>query len=210
MRILKKVRFVIVLISFSVCLGLMSSTYSRYVADTTSNIEVLFAKWQILVNNTDITSNSNSNITFVPVIEENDYVESNTVAPSSKGYFDIVIDPSNAGVSFKYTIDLAIANENMPDLMITKYSIIPSNYVEGDPLEVISLSDNTITNTLNFDKNTSSFKFEPFTVRVYFEWYEGENELMNDDKDTEVGLSAVTDDTKFQMTANIAFEQVFE
>jgi hypothetical protein len=210
MRILKKARFVLVLISFSVCLGLMSSTYSRYVAGTTSNIEVLFAKWQILVNNTDITSNTSSSITFVPVIEENNYVEANTVAPSSKGYFDIAVDPSNVGVSFKYTINLAVANENMPDLMITKYSIIPSTYVEGDPLEVTNLTDNTITNTLNFDKNITSFKFTPFTIRVYFEWYEGTGETMTDTEDTAVGLSAVTDNTKFQMTANINFEQIFE
>lgn len=210
MRILKKVRFILVLISFSVCLGLMSSTYSRYVADATSNIEVLFAKWQILVNETDITSNSNSTISFVPVIEENNYVESNTVAPSSKGYFDIVVDPSNVGVSFKYTINLAIANENMPDLMITKYAILPSTYIEGDPLTVINLTDNTITNTLNFDKNTPSFKFQPFTIRVYFEWYEGTGEAMTDAEDTAVGVSAATDNTKFQMTANIKFEQIFE
>ncbi len=209
MRILKKVRFIFVLISFSVCLGLMSSTYSRYVADTTSNIEVLFAKWQILVNNTDITSNSSSTITFVPVIEENANVESDTVAPSSNGYFDIVVDPSNVGVSFKYTINLAVTNENMPDLMITKYSILPSTYIEGDPLEVTSLTDNLITNTLNFDKNITSFKFEPFTIRVYFEWYEGTGESMTDAEDTAVGLSAATDNTKFQMTANITFEQIF-
>ena len=210
MRILKKVRFILVLISFSVCLGLMSSTYSRYVADATSNIEVLFAKWQILVNQTDITSNTSSTISFVPIIEENNYVESNTVAPSSKGYFDIVVDPSNVGVSFKYTINLAVANENMPDLMITKYSILPSNYVEGDPLEVTNLTNNTITNTLNFDKNTTSFKFKPFTIRVYFEWYEGTDEKMNDSQDTAVGKAAATENTKFQMTANINFEQVFE
>jgi len=188
----------------------MSSTYSRYVADATSNIEVLFAKWQILVNQTDITSNTSSTISFVPIIEENNYVESNTVAPSSKGYFDIVVDPSNVGVSFKYTINLAVANENMPDLMITKYSILPSNYVEGDPLEVTNLTNNTITNTLNFDKNTTSFKFKPFTIRVYFEWYEGTDEKMNDSQDTAVGKAAATENTKFQMTANINFEQVFE
>lgn len=207
---LKKVRYILVFISLSICLCLMSNTYSRYVADTTSNIEVLFAKWQILVNSTDITSNSNSSINFTPVIEDNEYVESNVIAPSSKGYFDIDIDPSNADVSFKYTINLAIANENMPDLMITKYSIVPSTYIEGDPLDVISLSNSLITNTLYFDKMTTSFQFEPFTIRVYFEWYEGENELMTDVEDTTVGNSAVTENTIFNMTANIAFEQVFE
>jgi hypothetical protein len=187
----------------------MSSTYSRYVADTTGNIDALFAKWQILVSNTDITSNSNSTIAFMPTIEENANVKSNVIAPSSKGYFDIDIDPTNVDVSFKYSINLGIQNENVPDLMITKYAIIPASYIEGDTLEVINLTDNLISNTLSFNKEIESYKFEPFTVRVYFEWYEGVNELMNDEADTAVGNSAASAGTTFTMNANITFEQVF-
>lgn len=209
MSIAKKVRFIIVLMSFSVCLCFMSTTYSRYVADATSNLEVLFAKWQILVNDKDVTTSTESNITFVPVMEENDYTDSNTIAPASKGYFDITIDPSNVDVSFKYTINLAIANKDMPDLMVTKYAILPSNYVEGDTLETTNITDNTITNTLNFDNNTPSFKFSTFTIRVYFEWYEGNGESMDDAADTAAGNKAATDNTKFQMNAGIKFEQVF-
>ena len=155
--IAKKLRIILVLVSFSVCLGLMSSTYSRYVADTTGNIEVLFAKWQILVNTTDITSNTSSTINFVPVIEENLYVKNNTVAPSSKGYFDIAIDPSNVDVTFDYTIDLAIVNENMPDLVITKYAKLPNTYIEGDSITLLDLTENSITETLTFDKVTEGY-----------------------------------------------------
>lgn len=207
---LKKVRFILVLVSLSVCLCLMSSTYSRYVADTTGNIDVLFSKWQILVSDTDVTSSSSSSITFVPTIEENDNVRSNVIAPSSKGYFDINIDPANVDVSFKYTINLGIQNENMPDLMITKYAILPDSYQEGDPLDVINLEGSSITNTLKFDKDVDGFNFKPFTVRVFFEWYEGENEKMDDAADTAVGNAAATDNTTFKMNADIKFEQIFE
>jgi hypothetical protein len=206
---LKKARFILVLVSLSICLCLMSSTYSRYVADTTGNIDVLFAKWQILVSDTDVTSNSSSTITFAPTIEQNANVASNVIAPSSKGYFDIDIDPTNVDVSFSYSINLGIDNENMPDLMITKYSIIPVSYIEGDPLEVINLTDNVITNTLSYNNTIESFKFEPFTIRVYFEWYEGDSETMDDATDTMVGQSAATQNTTFKMNANISFEQIF-
>lgn len=206
---LKKVRFILAFMSLSICLCLMSSTYSRYVADATGNIDVLFAKWQILVNSSDITSNSNSAITFAPIIEENEHVAANVIAPSSKGYFDIEIDPTNVEVSFKYSINLQIGNENIPDLMITKYAVIDDSYVEGDPLEVNNLIDNNITNTLTFDKNVESFAFKPFTIRLYFEWYEGEGELMNDEIDTEIGKLAATENTTFKINANLLFEQVF-
>ncbi len=207
---LKKARFILVLISLSVCLCLMSTTYSRYVADVANNIDVLFAKWQILVNNTDITSGSGSEITFTPIIEENENVKSNVVAPSSKGYFDINIDPTNVDVSFSYSITLGIENENVPDLMITKYAIIPANYIEGDPIELINLDGNPITNNMIVDKNNPEFQFASFAIRVYFEWYEGKDELMNDDDDSAIGNLAATAGETFTMSANIKFEQIFE
>ena len=88
---LKKAKVLTALVSLSICLCLMSSTYSRYVADTTGNIEALFAKWQILVSNTDITNNTSSTITFEPVIEENDYIASNVVAPSSRAILILML-----------------------------------------------------------------------------------------------------------------------
>lgn len=156
---IKKVRFILAFVALSICLCLMSSTYSRYVAGTTNNIDMLFAKWQILVNNNDITNGSTNEISFVPTIEPNENVASNLVAPSSKGYFDIAIDPTNADVSFKYTINLLLENENLPDLMITKYSILPTGYVEGDPLESNFIEGGVITSDMFFDNNTENLTF---------------------------------------------------
>ena len=44
-----------------------------------------------------------------------------------------------------------------------------------------------------------------YAIRSYY----GTGESMTDAEDTAVGLSAATDNTKFQMTANITFEQIF-
>lgn len=207
---IKKIRYIFALISLSVCLCLMSSTYSRYVASATGNVEALFAKWQILVSDTDITNASGSTITFVPVIEENEHVAENVIAPSSKGYYDIDIDPTNVQVSFSYSIDLGIENENTPDIKLTGYSIVPEDYVDSEPLDIIPIEENHLTDTLNFDKETQGFQFSPFTIRIYFEWYEGEDELMNDEDDTELGLLAATEDRAVAMSANISFAQIFE
>ena len=211
---LKRFKFILLFASLSISLCLMSNTYSRYVADTTGNVDVLFAKWQILVSDTDITNNSNSTISFVPIIEPNENVKANTMAPSSKGYYDINIDPTNVEVSFKYDITLAITNENMPDLMITKYSILPENYVEGQELTSVDIENNLITDTLYFDNTTPEFKFKPITIRVYFEWFEGTSgemtEQMNDEADTTVGLTAAIEGATFTVNAAIHFEQVIE
>lgn len=211
----KRISFMLLLMSCSLCLCFMSSTYSRYVAGTTGNIDILFAKWQILVNNEDIANQNNSNITITPTIEPNDNIKADTIAPSSKGYFDIDIDPTNVDVSFKYTVELEIDNEDIPDLIISKYTILPSDYEEGDTLEYTTLQESTITDNLLFDNETDNFSFEPFTLRIYFEWYEDENELMNDEADTAIGLAATEaveneEELTFTINANIAFEQIIE
>ncbi len=205
---LKKIKIILVFASFALAISMMSNTYSRYVADSTSNVDALLANWQILVNNTDITTNSSSNVTFTPTINNNENVKAGYVAPSSTGYFDININPTNVDVSFKYSINLNIDNENMPDLMITKYAFVPKTYIEGDALSYTNLNNNLIENTLYFDNTTNDFSFQEFTIRVFFEWYEGQNEQMNDEADSVVGTSAATEDTNFSINASIAFEQI--
>jgi len=199
-----KLKILLFLISFSLTLGLMSNTYSRYIADTTGEMKILFAKWQILVNNTDITDGSTSSINIVPIMEENENISNSTVAPSSKGYFDLSIDPSNADVSFNYTIDLEVLNKDIPDLMITKYAILDENYQEGDNVNLKTLTEENITGSLTYGDKDS---FKPFTVRVYFEWYEAKDNKMSDEEDTEVGKKAAKEDTDLKIKTTIHFAQ---
>ena len=201
---LKKFKVLILIASLAITLSLMSNTYSRYVASSNGNVEIEFAKWQLLVNNTDITTNTTSNISFKPTIEENINVAKDKVAPSSIGYFDVEIDPTNVDVSFNYTIDLNIENSDIPDLMITKYAIVPNDYLEGDKLTFENITDNSITNTVLYDQKT----FDKFTVRIYFQWMEGEDTTMTDAEDTVIGNNAAINDTSFTINANIKFEQI--
>lgn len=203
----KKIRVLLVFISLSLTLCIMSNTYSRYIASTTGNLEVLFAKWQILINDTDITNNVNSKITMAPVMIANSNIASNAIAPSSEGYFDININPTNVDVSFNYNISLAIANENMPDLLITKYAILPSDYVEGNSLTYSPITNNQIAGTMNYNNSVTDFSYSEFTIRIYFQWYEGTDEQMNDTADSSIGADAAINDTKFQVSADITFEQ---
>ena len=216
------VRIKILFLFIPLCLMLcfMSNTYSRYVADTTGDFKMSFAQWQILVNNEDITGNSSSSVTLKPVIDENQYVENNKIAPSSTGYFDISIDPSNVDVSFIYEITFDVVNENIPDLIITKYAILDKDYDGKKAITYKNIIDNTIKGTLDVVKSgvasgsdeiasdsdeIKDFDFEPFTIRVFFEWYEGENQQMDDEDDTLVGYNA--DENNLEISAMIKFEQ---
>lgn len=233
---LKKFRILLVLASLVFTLCIMSDTYSRYVANSNGNVQAEFARWQLLVNNTDITSAASSELSFEPVLQSNSNVAENKVAPSSKGFFDIEIDPKNVDVSFKYTINLDM-NDAVNDLMITKYAFIPENYVEGEALNYVYLDNvdaSSITQEIKYgDTNymteekieDTEVKFlKPIKIRVYFEWIEGtvqyKNdstkevektlvETMDDAADTAVGVNAANDiNSTFTVNANISFEQI--
>ena len=201
----------------------MSNTYSRYVAGTTGNLKMSFAQWQILVNKADIINNSSSSIVLTPVIDKNKYVENNKIAPSSTGFFDIEIDPSNVDVSFNYNITLEVLNENIPDLIITKYAILDSNYDDGDTITYNNIQNNVISGSLDVDNTVTTNSdeivasssdeiknkgFKPFTIRICFEWYEGTGEKMNDEADTLIGNNAQNNDLNIK--ASINFEQKLE
>lgn len=203
----KKIKIILILLTLSVTLSFMSDTYSRYVVDTTGNLELSFAKWQILVNENDITGGTVSNIEITPVIEESENVKTNTIAPSSKGYFDILVNPSNVEVSFDYIVNIKLLNENMPDILISKYAILDANYKEGDTITTSNIENSEIKGSLIYDNNAENFSYTPFTIRVYFEWFEGENEQMDNEADTEISKDALENNTKLQIEASIKFEQ---
>ena len=94
-------------------------------------------------------------------------------------------------------------NTEFTDLMISKYAILDNNYVEGDVINYNSINENKINGTLLYDNNTENFKFNKFTVRVFFEWYEGETEKMNDENDTNLQSKF----NSFNINANIHFSQ---
>lgn len=200
----RKFKIILLILSLSLTLSYMSNTYSRYVADATGNLEVLFAKWQILVNGQDIEDQTTSSIRLTPVIDANANVAQGKIAPSSKGHFDIVINPENVDVSFEYAIQLAVLNENMPDIMVTKYSILDNEYVEGTTLDIEDIQNNEIIGSFDY---TQGKKYETFTVRVYFEWYEGTNELMNDEADTAVVTALTDENDSLDIEAKIQFKQ---
>ncbi len=192
-----KILIVLSLMGFS--LSIMSNTYSRYVANTTGDIAMAFSKWQILVNNFDIENSNSTSVDITPTILENENVANNKLAPTSKGYFDIEINPTAVQVSFNYKIKI-LKDNNMPDLIIDKYAII----VDNNETDLIynDILDNEISDSCIFE-DKEDFSFKPFTIRVFFEWYDGNDNLMNDTDDTNL----VNENESINIKANIQFEQ---
>ena len=196
-----KLKILSVFVIFAFALSIVSNTYSRYVAAAEENIDLALANWQILLNDEDITNSSESAGLINPVILENENVANNKLAPSSVGYFDININASSVELSFNYNIKIN-NNEILNDLIITKYKIIEEG-TDPEEVEYINVVDNEINGTIDYSEETT---IKPFTIRVFFEWFDGTNESSNDESDTEI----VKNNESLSIGASIRFTQKLE
>lgn len=172
MNIKNKIKFFIALISLVYCISLIQDTYAKYVSSASGNATMSIARWNILVNDTDIKNNSNFTNTITPIFEGNENIANNVIDPTSTGYFDIVLDGANADVSFNYTIDLEIdETSDVSDLVIEKYTI------GSDSTEYTydgTISKNIILTDIN---KTISYRF-------YVTWNDSETATMDNVSDT--------------------------
>lgn len=202
-----KIKILAFLMCVITLISTVNTTYSRYVSASEGVVTTNLARWQIFINSQNVTENYGSSITFNPIIEPNEHVAANKIAPSSKGYFDIAIDPTNVDVSFTYDITFNIPEDSIiTDIKVTDYVIVEGNEItEESSLTKISVDNNTLSDVSYYD-NTKPFS--PFVIRVYFSWIDNENETMNDVSDSNIGnMIANGEITNFELGVNINFKQ---
>ena len=180
MKINRRVKIFIALLSLLYLITLVQDTYAKYTTSASAKTNITISRWNVLVNDQDIKNNSNFTNTIKPSFEENDNIASGVIAPTSKGYFDIIIDGTKTDVSFKYTINLALSNLNtVTDLKLTNYSI-------NNDSTLYQIENNNISNSILYNDTDKTIKY-----RIYVEWIDGENETMNNEADTEASINGV-------------------
>ena len=188
-------RFMIAFALLCLLLGMIQSTYAKYVSSADATGKFTIAEWTFKVNNIDVVSGSNFNNTLIPTYDNNQNIKDGVIAPTSTGYFDIVVDSSRVEVSYNQTITVMVGDNNtISDLKVTGYKIN-----NGDTV-VLSNTNNTISTTHNLtDTNTLN------TYRIFIEWYDGEGEAMNNAADTSAasnGVASVKVNLNFTQKAN--------
>jgi hypothetical protein len=171
MKFKRKMLFFIALISLFYCVTMMQDTYAKYLTSAEANAELTIARWSILVNDQDIVNNSNFSEVVVPTFNGTTNINSNVIAPTSTGYFDLLINANDTDVSFTYTVSIDTSDCNVSDLVITGYTIGKTHYdYDGNDIS----NDILLTDT---DKTVS--------IRFDVEWNDGTGENMNNAQDTE-------------------------
>lgn len=101
---MRKQLIFVAFLSLLVTLWHIVSSFAIFESDIPFNINTPLAKWQILVNNINITGVENKFNVEAINWSENEFVLPGVAAPGLNGYFEVFIDPSSTEVSFEYEI----------------------------------------------------------------------------------------------------------
>lgn len=173
MRGFKKIKLIIALVSLLICFNFIQETYAKYTKSVDGTAGISVARWRILVNNENIRTGSLAASTITPVFAGDTHTASNVIAPTSTGYFDIVIDSTGTDVSFTYNISVSpSASSNVTDIVTTGYS------VDGGTTVNFSTYNTDISDTVLYGSTSSR------TIRIFVMWNDSTGSTMNNAADT--------------------------
>ena len=160
----KKILYFICGLCLSMTIFMGIDSYGLFESKNVLNVDSNIAKWNVFINGTDIKKNETFVVDKINLIN-NDNVLEGKMAPGSKGYFDIVIDPTDTDTSIRYDISFDFSSLND--------KIVVSGIEEITSGNLVRTGKNTYSKviTLNEIKNGITN-----TIRVYIKWDNSDDE----------------------------------
>lgn len=178
------------IVSFSL-LYLFQASYAKYRRQVNGNVQARIASWNIKVNTESIINKTELTNNIVPVIDTNQYVKENVIAPGTGGYFDITINATNVDVDFTFEIETNVDDTTpLADLVFTKYTLNGTQYNYSTPGKI----------TGNIAKNTANT-----SLRIYFKWNDDATNTMDNADDTAYATDETHENT--EIAVSIKFTQ---
>ena len=188
---------IIIIILLSIIIG---NTVAKYITSKSSNADINIARWQVLVNNTDVTSATSLNNIITPVFPGNDNIANGVIAPTAEGYFDILIDASNTDVSLSYEITTSPNDTSIvTDLVMSGYAIDGGTRQEIIPDEngEFKVNGNILYNSQDKD----------ISLRIYLKWNDDENDGAEMDNSDDTSTTQ-EEESIAKVNVNLKFTQL--
>lgn len=172
MKNISKKLFILGCLFFTILTYQVLDSYGIFESNTQSDVSSNLAKWQILLNGSNVTGEVNTfNINSLNW-EANTGVLSGKAAPGLSAYFEIIINPTGSEVSIEYEITLDFLG------------------LENDEIYLTSIKDHNGTPLTQIDTNKYSgiiyladiLLEEVETIRVDLIW---DNDELNNEVDSE-------------------------
>ena len=152
----------------------ITNTYGLLETKNKMSVNPSIAKWNVLINGTDIKTGENFSVNSVN-LSDSVNVLNGKIAPGAFGYFDIEIDPTNTDTSIIYSITF--------DFSLLSNSFIIDKIEETTSGNLIRTGSSTYSKVITLDEIKENAKNN---VRVYIKW---ENNEENNEIDSQIGLT---------------------
>jgi len=176
---MKKILYILSLVLVAMVVLLVLQAFGLLEASTTRVVESRLGKWTILVNDTDVTSQTVDFSIDTINYDTSSKVKSGKIAPGLGGYFDIEIDPVDTEVSIRY--DLAFDLSTIED---SEAAIVLSSVTELGGKTLTLTDENTYTGIITLSDIDNG---NVDTIRARINW---NNVEAKNDKDYELGKTA--------------------
>lgn len=167
---------------------ILVSTYGIFESGLLQGASIKIAAWEVTINDSIITDEEKTFTIDNIIWNGSENVLNGKVAPGMDGYFDIVIDPNNTGVSVRYDIVYDIDHLNKIN---TAFKVIKVEELNGNTL--VLTDEYTYTGIMNLEDINSKTKH---IIRTYVKW---EDMADNGQNDYLVGTS----NTEFEIPIDI-------
>ena len=191
-KILKKSLIILTIIMICVTIHKIVQTYALFETNKSGQIEQAIAKWNIELNETDITNGLTEDIIIDNFqLSQNNNVLAGKNAPGISGAVELTLNPKDTDVSIRYDLTL----EDLGEQPIKISSI---EMIEGTGT-LIRTGENTYTGLMNLDKIKNGTA--NVTVRINVYW---ENDESNNARDTLIGTQY---GLKLRVPINVSVKQ---
>lgn len=118
---IKKLFKIILAIAIIVILiWVISNTYSKYINSLKNDSKIHISNWNILINNQNITEESDFTDTLELEMDESEHIEEDVIVPTSSGSFTVDLESTGTDLPFDYEFSIA---ENVDVSSSYNYSV---------------------------------------------------------------------------------------
>ena len=106
MKTKKEFKLILLILILIITYLVVQSTYSKYLTQTDNHSSLNISRWNILLNNKEISSNTEFSQNVKVTYEENEHIANDVIVPKSKGHFDLSLESTGTDLPFSYEIKI--------------------------------------------------------------------------------------------------------
>ena len=170
----KNILVVVSLILVFITIYIIRDTYGLFESKNVMVADTNIAKWNVLINGTDIKSGENFTVDTITVAGAEN-VKEGKMAPGTEGYFDININPTDTDTSIIYNVTFDFTKVN------GSFSI--NKIEETTSGNLIKTRENTYSKVITLEEIKNGITNN---IRVHVKW---DNLEENNEEDSKIGLT---------------------